>query len=117
MDADAQPAAAPLLQWSSQAVMDVAAERRRQVEAEGWTPEHDDEHDPGELAAAGASYALCAADDLHPLSQGDGDYRNGPPPFWPWAREWWKAGDTRRNLVKAAALLLAEIERLDRAAG
>lgn len=81
------------------AARDVLAERRRQVEAEGWTPEHDDEHDDDELAKAAACYALGS--------------RKG----WPWYGHWWKpSADRRRNLVKAAALLLAEIERLDRAA-
>jgi hypothetical protein len=35
--------------------------------------------------------------------------------IWPWDRKWWKPTDRRRDLVKAAALILAEIERLDRA--
>lgn len=100
----------------TQAVIDVLAERQRQVEAEGWTPEHDDEHDPGTLAAAGCSYALAAADSLHPQSQGDGRYHKVKPPMWPWRKPWWKPGPARRMLVKAAALLLAEIERGDRAA-
>ncbi len=56
----------------TQAAADVLAERHRQVEAKGWTPEHDDEHDGGQLAAAASAYALAAADHLHPLSQGDG---------------------------------------------
>ena len=38
------------------------------------------------------------------------------PATWPWGASWWKPGDPRRMLVKAAALILAEIERLDRAA-
>lgn len=89
------------------------AGRRRQVEAEGWTPERDDEHDKGELAKAAGCYAWIA-------SQSDGlrDAFITPPPTWPirWASEWWKPTDRRRNLVKAGALILAEIERLDRAA-
>lgn len=95
------------------AAHDVLVERRRQIEAEGWTPEHDDEHDGGELACAAAAYALDAGDKL--------DQR--PPDFWPWyggrPREvrWWKPSDRRRNLVKAGALILAEIERLDRIGG
>lgn len=97
-------------------IRDVLAERRRQIEAEGWTPQHDDEHDPGELAAAAAAYALAAADKLHPLSQGDGNYENEPPPAWPWTHEWWKPDEPRRMIVKACALGLAEIERMDRAA-
>lgn len=103
-----------LYEITSKAALDVLSERTRQIEAEGWTPEHDDEHDNGELASAGCAYALAAADALHPLSQGDGNYTNEPPPMWLWDREWWKPGEPRRMLVNAAALLLAEIERLDR---
>lgn len=87
------------------AARDVLAERRRQIEAEGWTPEHDDEHGAGEMAAAAACYALNAA------GCGCEVARN-----WPWDRSWWKPSTARRDLVKAAALILAEIERLDRAA-
>lgn len=32
------------------------------------------------------------------------------------SRDWWKPKDRRRNLVKAGALIVAEIERLDRLA-
>jgi hypothetical protein len=90
------------------ALNDIAAERRRQVEAEGWTAEHDDEHHTsGELAKAAACYAT-------------GNNRltvngtKGPHFIWTWGRERWKPSDPRRNLVKAAALIVAEIERLDR---
>lgn len=96
------------------AARDVIAERRRQWTVEGWTAEHDDEHDAGDLSAAAAAYAMAAADKLHPLSQGDGDYASGPPLSWPWERTWWKPADPRRMLVKAAALILAEIDRIDR---
>lgn len=86
----------------------VIAERFRQVEAEGWSPQHDDAHEPGELAAAGACYAASA--DLH-LS---GLVLGGVPPSWPWDRSWWKPAGFRRDLVKAAALVVAEGERFDR---
>lgn len=38
--------------------------------------------------------------------------------FWPapWSRAWFKPTQPRRDLVKAGALTLAEIERIDRAA-
>jgi hypothetical protein len=91
---------------------EIAAERKRQIEQEGWTHQHDDEHDSGELAAAGAAYAINAADRLHPQSQGDGN--NEQPMFWPWSPEWWKPRNPRRDLIRAAALIVAEIERLDR---
>jgi len=35
--------------------------------------------------------------------------------LWPWGKEWWKPSDRRRDLVKAGALIAAEIDRLDRA--
>ena len=85
----------------NQVAQDVLSERRRQIEAEGWTPEHDDHHLPNELSLAAASY-VCA------------DEGDAPPAIWPWDWSWWKPKDRRRNLVKAAALILAEIERMDR---
>ena len=31
-----------------------------------------------------------------------------------WSKDWWKPKDKRRDLIRAAALIVAEIERLDR---
>lgn len=93
----------------SQALADVAAERLRQQQEEGWTPEHDDQHRHGELARAAASYAVSNRET-------DASDRSTVPTLWPWSYEWWKPKGRRRNLVRAAALLIAEIERLDRAA-
>jgi hypothetical protein len=90
----------------------IADERRRQIEQEGWTPEHDNEHDAGELSAAGAAYAINAAEKLHPYSQGDG--RDEQPMIWPWANDWWKPKDPMRDLVRAGALIAAEIDKLQR---
>lgn len=87
------------------AATDVLAERRRQINSEGWTPERDDLYKNGELSDAAASYALNAGVPM----------RNLPPPYWPLDRSWWKPGTPRRDLVKAGALILAEIERIDRA--
>jgi len=94
------------------AIEDVATERRRQVEQEGWTPQHDDrEHEQGALACAGAAYALHAGHVVNPNRAG---YFSPPPDFWPFDEEWWKPKNPRRDLVRAAALIIAEIERLDR---
>ncbi|HGY5195254.1 TPA: ead/Ea22-like family protein [Raoultella ornithinolytica] len=90
------------------AATDVLAERQRQVTSEGWTPGHDDEYEHGELADAAGCYALSS--ELF-------DCAGEPPRPWPWPDEWWKPTNRRRDLVKAGALILAEIERLDRAAG
>lgn len=92
------------------AAADVLAERKRQVTTEGWTQEHDDQHVNFEMAIAGGLYAISAVDSHHKL-------RNSAPSAWPWDRKWWKPDGPRRDLVKAGALILAEIERLDRAAG
>ncbi|WP_418592058.1 hypothetical protein [Ponticoccus sp. (in: a-proteobacteria)] len=94
-------------------ISDIAGERKRQIEAEGWTPEHDDEHTGGELAKAAGCYAWAAAQ-----SDGLREILVTPPPTWPeeWAADWWKLKDRRSDLVRAGALIAAEIERLDRAA-
>lgn len=107
---------------SSKAARDVLAERARQIETEGWTADHDDEwHDRGELARAAGCYAL------HAGARGawsESSYRKAAPLYhdpveghelWPFGAEWWKPKDPRRDLVRAAALILAEIERIDRA--
>lgn len=82
------------------ALRDVIAERQRQVSVKGWTPEHDDTYTCGELSGAAISY-------IEPMEAVF---------YWPaeWHDDSFKPSDERRNLVKATALLLAEIERLDR---
>lgn len=114
LDAHYGGASAPSAEHESltQAALDVLAERKRQIQAEGFTNERDDEYDPGELAAAATAYSLNAADQLRPKSQGDGG--NAQPVMWPWDAKWWKPASPRHDLVKAAALALAEIERMDR---
>jgi hypothetical protein len=88
----------------------ISAERGRQIAVEGWTPEHDDAHQYREIARAAIAYACAAA---HPLIYS----RTYTPSEWPWEFKWWKPSpDPIRNLVKAGALLAAEIDRLKRAA-
>lgn len=91
----------------------VVAERFRQIEVEGWSAEHDEQHAPGELATAGAAYAKAA--ELH-LSSGvfPKKPRMFMPNWWPWSTNWWKPTDFRRDLVKACALIIAEGEKFDR---
>ncbi|HIE3938565.1 TPA: hypothetical protein ACXNG7_003518 [Pseudomonas aeruginosa] len=93
-----------------QAWLDVQAERRRQVEVEGWTPKHDDEHSHGQMARAAACYALAGSS-----APNDETAALLVSLAWPWDEQWWKPSTARRDLVKACALALAEIERLDRA--
>lgn len=87
-----------LLPETSMAADDVIMERARQQEVEGWSTEHDDDCDDGELAYAAAAYVL------------------GSPEIWPFDPDGLKVKSERENYVRAAALLIAEIERLDRLA-
>lgn len=98
-------------------VLAVIAERFRQIEQEGWSVDHDDDHRTGELATAGAAYAKHARLHLEPepretISAVPHFYM---PNFWPWSPDWWKPAGFRRDLVKSAALIIAEGEKFDRA--
>lgn len=103
----------------SRAELDVLAKRRRQVAQEGWTPAHDDFHVDGELARAGAAYAVGATLSAEQRAAVSGIFclENNAllRDLWPFATRWWKPKDRRRDLVRAAALIIAEIERIDRA--
>lgn len=89
----------------------VIAERRRQIEEEGWTPEHDLDHAEGELARAGAAYAIyCARHNEENKNKG---IFTLAMQVWPWGIGWWKPTDFRRDLVKAGALIIAELDRAD----
>ncbi len=88
----------------------VKAERLRQISKEGWTAEHDDEHQKGEMAFAASCYVKTAAHQT--LGDEHAKHTNG---WWPWGDEWWKPSDDPiRNLAKAGALIAAEIDRLQR---
>lgn len=115
--ADAPQQSGPDAAAEADAWRDVLAERQRQISVEGWDYIHDDMNDRGELAQAAACYALSGtpADEAVFIH---GRWKDPRDLFWPhsWDKEWWKPTDRRSDLVKAAALILAEIERLDRIA-
>lgn len=103
---NATPNERPAWEELSNAVRDVLAERLRQVNTEGYTPDHDDEHGDGTLAVAAAFLATAHC-----------GYEHGRI-VWPWDEASCKVSPTARsNIVKAAALLIAELERIDRALG
>ncbi len=90
----------------------ITAERIRQINHEGWTSDHDDAHADESMALAAAAYALPeAARSMRLVSE---EASAMVPEWWPWDARWWKPKDRRRDLIRAAALIVAEIERLDR---
>ncbi|WP_156453461.1 hypothetical protein [Methylobacterium sp. CCH5-D2] len=105
---------------------DVAIERRRQIDAEGFDAAHDDQigHAFGALARAGAAYAFCSALDprqrarIADTSRWDEfDWLTDiVRPLWQFDRALFKLVDPRRDLERAGALILADMERRDRAA-
>ncbi len=95
----------------------IAQERKRQIEQEGWTAEHDDsEHLPGDLADAARAYTLYAWWQLTPHGGWTKTQVNAIIlEDWPWDERWWKPSDDPvRNLEKAGALIAAEIDRFQR---
>lgn len=90
----------------------IAEERKRQIEVEGWTKEHDAEHTNEALAQAAACYAIPSVQRSYTY---DPILKARIPKFWPWDIKWWKPSpeDRSKELVKAGALIAAEIDRLN----
>lgn len=86
---------------------EILSEREYQITGEGYTADHDDAHPHGALAMAAAAYAMTGAGMNKDLI-----YRQ----IWPWGSAAFKPTTHRRDLIRAAALIIAEIEHLDRAA-
>jgi hypothetical protein len=99
----------------SKAESDVLAERQKQRTK--WSAEHDDEHMYGHLRVVAAILAVNGTDArvVDPLDRvaDDTDGRGGQHDNWGLS----KKHAPRQRLVVAAALLLAEIERIDRKGG
>lgn len=91
----------------------IAQERQRQIDKEGYSAQHDDEHDTGDLAMA----SLCYISDFYSRqAKLRAYYYNFALDHWPWDEHDWKPTpkDDVRQLVKAGALIAAEIDRLQR---
>lgn len=86
-----------------QAWLDVIEERRRQRSVLGYTPSKDDAYIFDELPRAAVSYILYTYNKSKAV-----------PPMWPWSMDHWKPKTPRGNVVRAIALLIAEVERMDR---
>jgi len=77
----------------------IRSERQRQIDVEGYTPDHDREHGGFALSQAATAYEF------------EGYLRWGVPTRWPWTPESWKPRDPISNLVRAGALHLAAYEQ------
>ena len=94
-------------------------ERCRQVLLKGFSLDHDDRHVDGELVMAALAYAEAGImSQIRPAVR---VYLSSPPPTgwgWPWQHSEWKPSDDPiENLVRAGALIAAEIDRLLRLRG
>jgi hypothetical protein len=90
----------------SKAVDDIVAERQRLDEI--GLPPKDRRYRSSDLPKAAAAYALAGVQRYA---------KDGwPELFWPWPRTRFRPGTPRDNLIRAAALIIAEVERLDRLA-
>lgn len=94
----------------------IAQERARQMDFEGWTPEHDAHHQNGELLTAGVAYARTV--ELRRIGFETGHLAWALPAggfvaaVWPWPAATFKPVDDVRDLVRAASLIAAELDRL-----
>lgn len=101
----------------------IAAERKRQIDEEGYGPRRDDQHGGDQLARAAACYAM--PEPVFVKREG----KDGVTFRTPWPRYWvsnpagrgegwvpWKKPEADRvtQLVRAGALIAAEIDRLQR---
>jgi|GEM_PF-5624672 len=90
----------------------IAAERQRQIDQEGWTAKHDDQWEDGELVKAAISYLVATDDEASNFTKTRESFSLS---FWPWELRWWKPKTRRENLIRAGALIAAELDRIERA--
>lgn len=95
-------------------IEEIAVERQRQIDEEGFDERHDDQfHQQRELSLAAICYAAPEKIYVH-RCHSDATHLYTDP--WPWHAKWDKRDthDLRRRMIIAASLLVADIERLDR---
>lgn len=98
----------------------IATERRKQIEKDGWDSQHDSDHENYELTKAAICYAHRAT------KEGMCIWNDRIPNDWPFEAKAWKPEPRNTNspsplieqkdaikmLVKAGALIAAEIDRI-----
>jgi len=90
----------------------IATERQRQIDVEGYDPEHDE--DAEALALAAVAYALPDGPMSYWIGGRAVEADALRSVLWPWDDDAWKPKDTLRNLVRAGALIAAAIDALAR---
>ncbi len=97
---------------SGAAIQAVAFERQRQIDVEGFSPEFDAGRNQGILAGAGACYAMRAAHRSPRLPESiKSMLEMAWSRLWPWAEGYFKPKSFKRDLERAGALIIAEMER------
>lgn len=100
----------------------IADERKRQIESEGYSINHDLEHDARELVHAAITYARSSDLSLYSETfKPDDNWHETNEPFyrkevkcgWPWEEKFFKPTTPLRDLVKAGALIAAAIDRIN----
>ena len=96
-------------------------ERESQIFGHGFDRAGDDQYTRNQLPLAAAAYLVHGSMAARSRWEFAGGHMRLVPGAWPhdWDALHFKPNpeDRRRDLVKAAALVVAEIERIDRAAG
>lgn len=88
---------------SGKSTYDVLAERNRQLTAEGYSEAHDDKHISGQIAMGAAAYLAASTGHFAQANS-----------MWPWEHRYFKSHGDERDLVKAGAMVLAELDRINR---
>ena len=101
----ANPSLAGVVEMAAELAGEVLTERLRQILEEGRGAEQDDAYTDYQLARAAVCYAIRGA-HLAP---------HKAALYWPWNPAAFKPTGTDRDLIKAAALILAELQRRQRA--
>lgn len=96
------PLEACAIEATTDALLVVQNERLRQISDKGYDYAHDDKFQEGQLARAAAAYAL-------PSSR-----FSEAPSFWPWQEHQFNPQSHCQNLIRAGALVVAELERIER---
>ena len=79
----------------------ISDERKRQIEIEGWSQEHDNQHDIMEFVQAAKAYLMIDKNFMTRVG------------IWPWTEEFFKPKDAIRDLTRAGALIAAAIDRIN----